>query len=119
MGQVDSVMVVVTKAPYGTSLAAEGFRCAIGCAGMDIKTTLVLVDDGVFCALKGQDPSAIDMKSMGEAMASAASYGIDLLVCKESLDERGIGPESLVAGRVVSLAEVADAMDAPGAVIRF
>lgn len=112
-------MVVVTKVPYGTSLVAEGFRCAIGCAGMDIKTTLVLIDDGVFAALKGQDPSAIAMKSMGEAMAGADSFGVELLVCKESLDERGVQPGRLVGGKLASLDEIAAAMEASDGVIRF
>ena len=35
------VLIIITKAPYGTSAAAEGFRAAIGIAGMDVDTTIV------------------------------------------------------------------------------
>ncbi|NPV52582.1 MAG: DsrE family protein [Firmicutes bacterium] len=119
MRATNSIMVVITKGPYGTALDAEGFRCAIGCAGMDIKTTLVLLDDGVFAALGGQDPSAIGMKPMGEAIGNADSFGIELLVCRESLDERGISPDRLVGGKVVTLEEIAAAMMATDGVIRF
>ena len=116
---MDEVVVLVSKPPYGTSLAAEAFRYAIGLASMDIRTTMALVEDGVFCVSKGQDPRQLDMKPLGLSFAGLGEFGVRLVVLGEAAAERGLGQEDLIAGETVSLAQLASLLEQAGAVVRF
>ena len=113
------LLVIITKAPYGTTAAAEGFRAAIGLAGMDINTTIVLINDAVFAALKGQNPKAIGMKALSEVIESAREYGARTLVDSESLRKRGIEKDELVNIEIIDTEGLADLVHEVNAAIRF
>jgi len=113
------LLVMITKAPYGTAATAEGFRVAIGLAGMGIDTTIVLTDDAVFAALKGQNPKTIGMKPLNEVIESAIEYGARTLVDSESLRKRGIEKNELVSIEVIDTQGLADLLHGVDAAIRF
>jgi len=113
------VLIIITKAPYGTSAAAEGFRAAIGIAGMDVDTTIVLTDDAVFAALKGQNPEALGMKALSEVIESAKEYGARTLVDSESLRKRGIERDELVNVEIIDTEGFADLVHDVDGAIRF
>lgn len=113
------LMFMITKAPYGTMSAGEGFRAAIAFAGMDIDTTIVLIDDGVFSALMEQKAGAIGMKSLAEAIESAREYGARTLVHAESLARRGIERHELVDIETIDTQGLADLIRETDATIKF
>ena len=90
------VLVIVDGAPYGTATPAEAFRTMVGLGGMDVDTSAVLVGDGVFVALRGQNPKEIDMQDLGKGYETVGEFGVRLYVLKESLEERGIAEEDLI-----------------------
>ena len=58
----NKVAVLMRKAPYGSVYTAEGFRSIMGVGVFELNIAVVFVDDGVYALIKGQDPSALDMK---------------------------------------------------------
>ncbi len=116
---MEDVVVLVSKPPYGTSLAAEAFRYAIGLASMDIRTTVVLLEDGVFCLSRGQDPVALEMKPLGVSFAALGDFGVRLVVFEDAVRERGLESEDLMTGEMVTLDRLAGLLEETDAVVRF
>lgn len=116
---MERVLILIPSAPYGTAAMVEGYRYAIGMASLEVDTTVVLIDDGVWAVCPGQKPEALQMKSLGEAFRSIEEMGVKLLVVKESLAERGIAAESILAGQVVDLAGMGQVLAETGAIIQF
>jgi len=52
------ILIVIRSAPYGSLMAAEGFRIATAMIAMDILPQLLFIDNGVYCLLKIQRPEA-------------------------------------------------------------
>lgn len=48
------VLIIVNHPPFGTVFPAEAVRAGIAFAGMDLDTTLLFSQDGVFSLTKGQ-----------------------------------------------------------------
>ncbi|MBO8126067.1 MAG: DsrE family protein [Firmicutes bacterium] len=94
------ILVLFRKAPYGSSYTAEGFRSVLGLAAFQADVSLVLMEDGVFWALAGQDPSALNMSPLDQALASLQSdceLG-KIYVDRMSLQERGLSLAELIGG---------------------
>ena len=86
-----SVCVISTRAPYSGQLAREALDAVLVCASYDIPTTLLLMGDGVFQLLKGQDSQQIPRKNLSAMLQALPLYGIDSVhVDETSLLERGI-----------------------------
>lgn len=115
------VAMLMRKAPYGSVYPAEGFRAMMGVAVFELSLCVVFLDDGVFSLLKGQDPSALDMKPLGEGFASLPDVGItEFYVHDQSLAERGLRAEDLVLqAKVVSGAEIDGILAGCSAVLPF
>lgn len=102
---MNSVSILIRKAPYGTLAAAEGVRHLIGAAAAGMEATVVLVDDGVYVAKHGQDPSDTGWTSLSAALqqtltpdAGASSRRIPLYVHRPSAEARGVTPLDLTPG---------------------
>ncbi len=117
----NSVTVLLRKAPYGSVYAAEGFRSMMGIGVFEMDIAVVLVDDGVYTLVKGQDPAALDMKPLGDGFPMLADFGVErFYVHDESLQERGLTPDDLVIDvDVVDGAGVARLLDEAGLVLPF
>ncbi len=98
---MDKVLILARRAPYGCIFSVEGFLAAMAIASMDIPTDLVLVDEGIFCALKGQKPDDIGHQPINQAFGSAADFNINLFVHEESLDKFNIKKEKLVQAELI------------------
>jgi tRNA 2-thiouridine synthesizing protein C len=91
------VAMLMRKAPYGSVYPAEGFRAMMGVAVFELDLCVIFLDDGVNSLVKGQDPSALDMKPLGEGFPTLPDVGIkEFYVHDRSLAERGLAPEDLV-----------------------
>lgn len=111
---MERVVVLFRKAPYGSAAVGEGLRWGTGVSGMGIDAKIVLIEDGVFAVLKGQDPSDLNMHPYDQAMVKAFSdedAGAELFVVKESLEERGISPDDIVLGKVITMADLAQMIE--------
>jgi tRNA 2-thiouridine synthesizing protein C len=113
--------MLMRKAPYGSVYPAEGFRAMMGIAVFELDVCVVFLDDGVDVLVKGQDPSALDMKPLGEGFATLPEVGIaEIYVHDESLAERGLTPADLVIdAKVVSGARISEILDSCTSVLPF
>jgi tRNA 2-thiouridine synthesizing protein C len=86
---------------------------------MDI--SVVFIDDGVYALLKGQDPSGLDMKPLGDGFPMLADFGVEKFYVHEaSLAERGLTADDLVMDvAVVDDAGVAEILESNGLVMPF
>jgi tRNA 2-thiouridine synthesizing protein C len=102
VGDVKKIVIVVKSAPYGSTNAGEGIRAAVALAGMDLETTVLLIGDGVFVALKNQIPEVIGAASLKEGLANADEFGARIVAHEESLSERGISKDDLLKVELVN-----------------
>lgn len=89
----NSILVVVTKPPYGVEDAFAGLRLGLAMAVNGIKTSVLMTDDGVFNAVGSQRPDAVKMPSNIDATKDLYDFDVPVYVVKEDLAARGI-PES-------------------------
>jgi tRNA 2-thiouridine synthesizing protein C len=115
-------VILFRQAPYGTSFTGEGIRALSALQAFGVPLKVLFVDDGVFVLVKGQDPSALEMKSMGEGVKMLEENGLEeVLVCRESLKERGIDEKDLIDAKiaVVDKKEVNRLLRSAGIVLPF
>jgi sulfur relay (sulfurtransferase) DsrF/TusC family protein len=114
------LLIIIDKAPNvghrcGT-IVGEGLRAAVGLAGMDIDTTVALVNDAVFTVLGEQSPLGTGMKDLDQFMKDAEEFGLKVQVHLESARKRGItddqlaGFETLNTERLTQLVHEVDAI---------
>ena len=90
------VLVMVRKSPYGTVYPAEALRAMMGLAAFEVKVEVLLIHDGVFLAVKDQNPEGIEMKALGAVLPDLDEMDINkFYVCGESLKERNITVDQL------------------------
>lgn len=91
------VTVLMRKAPYGSVYSAEGFRAIMGLGVFEMDVRVAFVDDGVYVLLKGQDPSKLEMKALGDGFPMLPDFEVNqFYVHAPSLEERGLGTADLV-----------------------
>jgi tRNA 2-thiouridine synthesizing protein C len=115
------VAMLMRKAPYGSVYPAEGFRAMMGIAVFELDLCVIFLDSGVYNLVKGQDPSAIDMKPLGEGFAALPDVGVtEFYVHDQSLAERGLSPaDLLMEAAVVSGERISEILSGCSAVLPF
>ncbi|WP_163833220.1 sulfurtransferase complex subunit TusC [Spartinivicinus ruber] len=92
-----SVCIISQQSPYASPRAKEALDAVLVAATFDIPTTLVLLGDGVFQAIKAQAGEKIHQKHLGKQLAVLPMYDIETLyVSEQDLACRGIKPEQLM-----------------------
>ncbi len=94
-----SLLIYCTHGTYGRDDDAYGALLQANHAvarGMDV--ALVLVEDGVLLCKKGQDPSKIGLPNNLDEINDFIELNGNLIVCKESLKERGVNDDELIDG---------------------
>lgn len=83
----NSLLVIVTKPPYGTEEAFAGFRFALSqiAGGIIEKSDVLLVQDGVFNSFSTQNPDTIEMPSNVEAILDLLDMECKVYCVKEDL----------------------------------
>ncbi|MBO9492520.1 sulfurtransferase complex subunit TusC [Thalassotalea sp. G20_0] len=100
-----SVCVISSRAPYSGQSAREALDTALVSASYDIETSLLLMGDGVYQLLKGQEAGDIPRKNLAAMLQVLPLYGIETIYVDQlSLEERGIRSDVLQEG-VTVLAE--------------
>jgi tRNA 2-thiouridine synthesizing protein C len=118
---MDTVAILMRKAPYGSVYTAEGFRTMMGIAVFEMDISVVFMDDGVYALLANQDPGQLDMKPLGDAFPMLRDFDVEkFYVHDESLAERGLTTKDLVMEvEVVSGAQIAEILEQAGKVLPF
>jgi tRNA 2-thiouridine synthesizing protein D len=85
-----SILVLITKAPYGYEEGFAGARLAISqlAGGMITKCNVLLVGDGTLNAVAGQMPEALQMPSNAESLSDLIDFEAKVYCVKEDLLER-------------------------------
>lgn len=120
-GTIKKFMFVNRKAPYGTIYALEGLEVVLISAAFDQDVSMAFLDDGVFELVKGQHTKGIDVKNFSPTYRALEGYDIEkLYVEKESMESRGLTPESLIVPvQVINAVEMGELMASQDVVISF
>ncbi len=94
---MDNLLVILRKPPYGTVNAAEAVRHAGAAAGFEYKSTLYLIDSGVYTAKKKQDAADTGFSGLGENLELLADQ-MDIYVNHDSLVEYVVKADDLIDG---------------------
>lgn len=93
-----SITFISRSAPYGRSNSRLCLDMALACAVFEQNVNYVFLDDGVYQLLKGQDATAIDVKTLANALEALELYGIEnVCVDKDSLIQRRLTTKDLLA----------------------
>ncbi len=94
----ESILVLITKPPYGLEEAFAGLRLALAMGVNGMKTTVLMLEDGVYNAVATQKPDAIAMPSNIDATKDLYAFEAPIYVVKEDLASRGIPESKLFEG---------------------
>ncbi|HEY3419455.1 MAG TPA: DsrE family protein [Methanomassiliicoccales archaeon] len=85
-----SVLVLITKAPYGYEEGFAGARLALSqlAGGLITKCNVLLVGDGTLNAVSGQKPEALKMPSNADSLGDLLDFEAKVYCVKEDLKER-------------------------------
>lgn len=70
-------LIVVRRAPYGSSLARASLDAALALAAFDQRVDILFMGDGVLHLLPDQVSSEIGAKNVGKLLTSLPLYDID------------------------------------------
>lgn len=116
-----SIVILVTKPPYGSEHTYGALYTAIASIEIGLRTTLILLDDGVYVAMRDQAPEiALGYPSCEELLRRILSDS-QVLVDETSLLERGLTGEHVLQGVAVTPREhLVEALSSEGeAVITY
>lgn len=92
---MESVLIIIDKAPYGYEDAFSGFFVEIACLNRQLNSDVILIEDGVYAALDDQNSDDIKFPGVGELTYLIFPEG-NIFVHKDSLKERGITESDLM-----------------------
>ena len=113
------VLILARTSPYSTVLPGEAFLAGIALKSMDIDAKLVLTDDGIFAAMKGQKAEAIGHKSVGQAIESAPDFGLPVYLHSDAVQERGIDASQLLKLEMIDTDGLRDMVKEADAIMTF
>ncbi|MBI5378538.1 MAG: DsrE family protein [Nitrospirae bacterium] len=110
---MERVAVILKKPPYGDIYAAEALRHVMGAVADDLAVDLILVDSGVFLAMKGQESSGTGFINLEETLRECMDLGVEVYAERSSVGEQRLAGEALLDGvRILDGAEIAERMKA-------
>lgn len=93
---VQSIVIMITKAPYGHEDVHSGLNIALACLGEDVRVTVVLINDGVYSAFRKQmSEETLGYPSVEDLLYALFPEG-KVFAERASLKERGLQEEDLV-----------------------
>ena len=115
--QKSRITFISRAAPYGQNKANLCLDMALASAVFEQDVNYIFFGDGVYQILKGQDGSAIESKTLGNALETLELYGIEKIYAdSQSLQEREISESELLSGMQIvnseSIAQIIESSDA-------
>ncbi|MEM4658023.1 MAG: DsrE family protein [Candidatus Methanosuratincola sp.] len=113
--------VVIINEPPSSMRAWNGFRLAAALIGADLECEVFLLNDGVFCALSGQNtPDELAGQNTGRKIRELMELGVSLRLCTQCAQTRGITEEMVVGGvSWVSMVDLAKSIRDSAKVVSF
>ncbi len=108
---MDKITIVLNEGP-DTMRSWNGLRLAGGFLDVNLEVEVVLFDESVICAKKGQNPPE-DLKglNLGQKLADLIKLGVKVLVCGSCCEAKGLKKEEIIEGaEVCCLMDVANAI---------
>jgi len=103
---MDRIPIISRKPPYGLINAAEAVRHTLGAAD-DFSATLLLIDNGIYLAKKGQDMAETGFSNLEEALS--LGEGVEICIDRDSMLSRGLKEEDLIDGaKVIGSEDITD-----------
>jgi len=93
-----SILVLITRAPYGLEEAFAGLMLALAMGVNGVKTSVVLMEDGVYNAVGSQKPEILKMPSNADVTRQLYDFDVQVHVVMEDLASRGIQESRLFEG---------------------
>jgi len=85
-------LIIITKPPYAFEHPLGGLYTALALVDEGVKASVLLVEDGVYCVLRGQRGGKVSFEDL---LYTAHASGVEVLVLNESLKSRGLSKELL------------------------
>ena len=106
----NSVLVFITFGTYGhADDLFSAVHVANGVLAKEANSTIILLDDGVYCAVNGHDPTAIGLPPVTKLLSDFIELGGRLLAVNDSLEKRGISKEDLIEGvEIIENSQIVD-----------
>ena len=106
---MDKAVIIINEAP-SSMRAWNGFRLSAALVGVDMKVELFLLNDGVYCAHKGQmPPEEISGQNTGAKIRELLDMGVQVTLCTQCAQTRGVTEgmvvEGVIWGSMVDLAK--------------
>lgn len=115
-----SILVLITKPPYGVEEAFAGLRLALAMGVNGQKTSVLFVEDGVYNAVGTQRADALKMPSNIDATKELYDFDVPVYVAKEDLEDRHIPESRLFDGlKLASPAQVRKLVDEHDVITTF
>ena len=93
-----SILVLITKPPYGLEEAFAGLRLALAMGVNGMKTSVLFVEEGVYNAVGAQKAEVLKMPSNIDATKDLYEFDVPVYVVREDLAARGIQESRLFEG---------------------
>jgi len=90
---------IIATPPYDKTGAFTAARVGLTAMMEELPTTIILMEDGVYCGVKGQHST--QFFQVVQVLQDFMEAGGKLLVCGLCIKERGIGAENLIEGAEV------------------
>jgi tRNA 2-thiouridine synthesizing protein C len=115
-----SILVLITKPPYGLEEAFAGLRLALAMGVNGMKTSVLFVEEGVYNAVGTQKAEVLKMPSNVDATKDLYEFEVPVYVVSEDLASRGIQEGMLFEGlKVIPAAKVRELLAAHDVVTTF
>lgn len=106
-----SILVLITKPPYGLEEAFAGLRLALAMGVNGMKTSVLFVEEGVYNAVGTQKAEVLKMPSNIDATKDLYEFDVPVYVVSEDLAARGIQEGMLFEGlKVIPAAKARELM---------
>jgi sulfur relay (sulfurtransferase) complex TusBCD TusD component (DsrE family) len=117
---MEKAVVIINEAPSNMR-AWNGFRLSAALIGADMKVEVFLLNDGVFCAHKGQTPpDEISGQNTGAKIKELLEMGAKIRLCTQCAQTRGITESMVVEGiEWVSMVDLAKSIRECQKVVSF
>jgi sulfur relay protein TusC/DsrF len=113
------VVILSFKPPYGSSINAEAFRAGLGLAFSETIVDLILISDGVYSALKGQNPQQLQMKPISDVYKNIGDFNINLFIDENSITERNLQINELIPAEIINNDALKEKINKADAVLTF
>ena len=98
MSDGKKIVTFISHTPFGSQFCEEGLRFALGVGNTQFnhKVTTILIDDGVWLALK-----TISERDFEKYLKAFSAMDMEFVIEKESLEKRKISEESIKSNFII------------------